>query len=500
MRRAALVAVFLAAALLVGYHAGNVGLAETYIDPIHRIPAQDEAVYSSTALHMAESGGWLTPMFLGRFAFYKPPVLYWAAGLSVKLFGPSLWALRLPSLLAAALIATLLFAWMWDAHGLPAAIAGCLLLLSDRVFHILARLVLTDMLVVLCIVVAMACLYRDPALQRRRSLWIFAAAVGTAILTKSLAGLLPLLMLAGSRISLRRLVQVCGIAALVAAPWHVYQLIVHTRWFWAEYILTENFAWAVAAPSQSTGENAWLYYLRRLWVLDPVLCVAALAGIPAAIRARNRLLAAWIAVVFLAFLGFGYHNTSYLLLLTPALCLLAAGALRQWLPAAAVGVIAAFRIAALPYHAEHPMPSVAALRAYAALHRPNDLILIAPDEEFVSSTLPIRHVRYCFFTANPDPAPLPLDFRYLGVTLTIPQFNHLPALRPVFERRFADFGLPDAAPLATVILARSPEELPGLIAAHPGSDFFLPGSLARYADAAHTRWHGTAERLFLLAP
>jgi 4-amino-4-deoxy-L-arabinose transferase-like glycosyltransferase len=166
-RRSTLAAVFFISLIIFGYNLGGPGLAETYIDPVARIPAQDEAVYSSTALHMARSGGWLTPMFLGRYAFYKPPVLYWAVGASVAVFGGSTWALRLPSLLAGATVATILFVWMRDAYSLAAAIAGCLLLLSDRTFHVLARLVLTDMLVTLCIVVAMFCVFRDPELQRR---------------------------------------------------------------------------------------------------------------------------------------------------------------------------------------------------------------------------------------------------------------------------------------------------------------------------------------------
>ncbi len=492
--RLVLAAVFLLSLAVLGYHVNQVGLAETYVDPVAKIPAQDEAVYASTAMHMAQSGGWLTPMFLGRYAFYKPPLLYWVAGLSAKLFGPSLWALRLPSLLAGSAIATLLFAWMWGARSLAAAVASSLLLVSDRLFHVLARLVLTDMLVVLFIVIAMAAVHWDPELTRRRSLWILGGAVGAAIMTKSVAGLLPLMMLAGSRIGLKRFAQVCGIAALVAAPWHVYQLAVHTRWFWTEYIVTENFTWAVAAPEQSTQENQLWYYLKRLAVTDPLLCVAAIGGIAAAIRGRNRLLAAWIAVVFLAFLAFGYRNTSYLLLLIPALCLLGGHAPLPWVFA----VLAAIKLATLPYHSEHPMPSVAGLQSYASLHRSNDLIIVAPDDEFVSSTLPLRHVRYCFFKTNPDPARLPLDFRYLGVTVSVAEFNRLEVELPIFRERLAGFGLDSTSPVATVILAKDPEELRGLIAAHPESDFSLPDGFIQFADEQHTEWERSAGRSFLL--
>lgn len=496
---------FATALLALGFNVNRVGIAEAYIDPVARIPAQDEAVYSSTALHMAQSGGWLTPMFLGRYAFYKPPLLYWMAGLSAKIMpfsrlGPSPLALRLPSLLAGAAVAVLLFAWIWRAHSLPAALAACLLLITDRIFFTLARLALTDMILLLCIVLALSCLCRDPGLTVRHSRWIFGAAVGAAIMTKGVAGFLPLMMLAaGTRIGFRRFAEVCCVGALVAAPWHAYQLAVHTRWFWAEYILTEHFTWAFAAPSQSTQENQLLYYLKRLVLLDPVLCLGALAGLPALIRSRNRLLTAWFAVVVLALIAFGYRNTSYLLLLIPPLCLLAAGAVRNWSTAALIGGLACVKLAALPYHAEHPMPSVDALKSYAALARPHDLILIAPDDEFVSSLLPIRRVRYCFFDANPNPSPLPLDFRALGITLTVPEFNDLARWMPVFESRLADFGLPSTQPVGTVILARSAEEVRALIAGHPNSDFSVPTGLRGVQDAGHVAWNETANRFFLLA-
>lgn len=481
MRALVLAVVFAAALLTLSYNVTQLGLAETYVDPLAKIPAQDEAVYSSTALHMAESGGWLTPMFLGRFAFYKPPVLYWAAGLSAKVLGPSTWALRLPSLLAAAGVATILFAWIWGTSPVWAAAAACVLLLTDRIFFSLSRLVLTDSILVLCLVVAMWNVHRSGPW------WITGVASGVAIMTKGVAGFLPLMMLVGAGATVRQFLQVCAVAAAVAAPWHIYQLLVHTRWFWAEYILTEHFTWAVATPEQSTQENQLWYYGRRLWATDPVLVFAAVAGLPFAIRERNRLVAAWIGVVLLALVGFGYRNTSYLLLLIPALVFLAAPVLRYRAAAALVIAACLWKMGSLPYGPEHPLPSVAVLRSYAALGRPRDLIIVAPRDEFVSSTLNLHHVRYVFFDPNPNPYRLPLDFRYLGVTVTVPQFNELARWMPVFRERLAEFGLNSTDPVATVIVARSREEIPVLLAANPDSDFMIDGDLRLARDDSPAR-------------
>ena len=46
-------AVFVVAALFLGWRGGEAGLATGWVDPVARIQAQDEAVYASTALGMA---------------------------------------------------------------------------------------------------------------------------------------------------------------------------------------------------------------------------------------------------------------------------------------------------------------------------------------------------------------------------------------------------------------------------------------------------------------
>src|SRR5690349_10379049 len=76
---------------------------------------------------MVESGDWITPRLYGKPWFEKPPLFYWGAALSFKLFGVSETTARLPSALCA-LFATLALAWL--ARRLyGAAAARCLLLL-----------------------------------------------------------------------------------------------------------------------------------------------------------------------------------------------------------------------------------------------------------------------------------------------------------------------------------------------------------------------------------
>src|SRR5215472_17710950 len=101
--RAAFCIVALIAFALLFTRAVGIGLAGDYLDPVAKISAQDEALYSHSAIRMAQRGDWLTPRFLERFALYKPPLTVWLAGISAKLLGVSRIPLRLPIILIAAL-------------------------------------------------------------------------------------------------------------------------------------------------------------------------------------------------------------------------------------------------------------------------------------------------------------------------------------------------------------------------------------------------------------
>lgn len=95
-------AVLIVATLYVCYfsHLGAIG----FVGP-------DEPRYAWIARDMMESGDWVTPRLYGKPWFEKPPLFYWGAALSFKLFGVSEAAARLPSAISA-LLATLALAWL----------------------------------------------------------------------------------------------------------------------------------------------------------------------------------------------------------------------------------------------------------------------------------------------------------------------------------------------------------------------------------------------------
>ena len=91
-------------------------LATLYLCYFHNLGAlglvgPDEPRYAWIARDMAETGDWVTPLLYGKPWFEKPPLYYWGAALSFKLFGVSETTARLPSAFCA-LLATLALAWL----------------------------------------------------------------------------------------------------------------------------------------------------------------------------------------------------------------------------------------------------------------------------------------------------------------------------------------------------------------------------------------------------
>jgi 4-amino-4-deoxy-L-arabinose transferase-like glycosyltransferase len=502
------VVVFCAGMLVLGWDAGQAGMATTYVDPVSKIVAQDEAVYASTTFGMVASGDWITPRFLGRYALYKPPLEYWLAGLCVKVFGRTPFAVRLPSIVASAATVALVFAWLRQSLPIAPAVAGALLLLSSHLFFALSRTGLTDALLTLEMAVAMYALARDPALTRRGTVIAFGCALGAAIMTKALAGLFPVLVLAcvwvfsKERATFRSLAQVTAIAATIALSWYAWQLYRHPRWFWSELFLTEVLAWGVQSPIQTTQESQPGFYLKRLFWLDPALLLIALfrsarfsvplpasAGSPRRTEVRRGTLKRapqvefiWIAVVLACALAFQYRNASYLMPIFPAMALLAANAFPQrWALLVAAGLFIAKALApaatwGISFAPESVNPTHAALDQYAARHRGNELIIIQPEDQFYSAGLNLPQVRYCYLDPQTKRPKYPLDFEYLGITVTAEQFAHLNELRPTFAQHLREWNLDSTEPIATVILARTEAEIDQLMKTHPEDDFYLPAA------------------------
>jgi len=518
------VALLALACLLV--RSSRVGLAGDYVDPIGKITAQDEALYAHSAIRMATLGGWLTPMFLGRFGLYKPPLLLWAAGVSARILGITRIGLRLPVALFASFAVGLIFLWAAEVRGWQAGAAAALLLVSNRLWQVLGGMCMTDGLLLAFYTAAMYCLFSDPWLESAIALWGFAAAVAGAILTKSIAGVLPLgvlglYWLVAPRKEKPRFQRVCyagTLALALASPWFVYQLLVHRRWFWTEHILLEILGYGAGAPRQTSQENPALFYLMRLAATDPVLLASALVAIPAfalALRKRSgeaTLLACWLAALAATVLGWQYRNASYLLPAVPALALLATtfGPLSS--KTTAPWMLLLLCAAALAKTAVPEMPfgisfqegtvqkAAGAISGYCERARGNELIVADVDDDLYASTLPLAGLRYCVVGGAATGGPYSMPFDYLGIAVGAQQFDDLQQWEPAFRQHLREWGLDSREPVATLVVLRSAAELGDVVRAHPASDFLVPVQYGPALESPARESHETvaASQAYLL--
>jgi hypothetical protein len=262
-----------------------------------------------------------------------------------------------------------------------------------------------------------------------------------------------------------------------------------------------------------------LFYLMRLAVTDPLLLAAAAVALPAFVSDLRRrtsapvLLAAWIAVMLAAMLGWQYRNASYLVPLVPALALLAAAwgpfRTRQYAHWMLVVLAAAFLIKAsapelpwgLDYRAGTVQPAAAILSDYCVQARGNSLIVLEVADDLYASVLPLSGLHYATVVPVAAPAgPYNMPFAEMGITVTVDQFNNLARYTPAFRTHLREWGLDTSAPIATLITARSAADLTALVRAHPESDFLIPGAYRNAVESAPQEVIGTgADYLLLLS-
>jgi hypothetical protein len=506
------------------------GIASPFSDPVVRMRAQDESMYVNCALSMTADGDWLTPHFLNRPFLFKPPLLYWMSALSVKVFGSRLLAVRLPALLFGAIGCSIVFLWAAKTKDKTAGIFACTLLLSNALWHTYSRLCYADVIASAACLAAMYCLVSDSTLRNWGPRLGFGVATAVAIMTKHVAGILPLAALLGyslvagkgKRPSWRGVAVVLATVGLLVLPWHIFQLVVHPKWFWTDYIQIQLLQIGMNPSPQFNAEPAIIFYLRRMLLTDPILLALAVVALPGLLRALRKrespsvlILASWIFVVSVALLSFRARNLPYIVLIIPALpvaaALCAPRVIARRMGIATAGLLALMGVKAiagnypwsLRFGSAPPLPAASQMSWYCQQHRANDLLLIEPDDEFSSATLPLARVRYVLFDPSGDVKRFAPHYAFLGITVTDGQFLELDRWLPVFGPRLREWGNPSTQAVATVIIVRSEQDEVKLVEALPGVDFYLPSKLLPLmpggAMSAHTLVTLSGERCFLLA-
>jgi 4-amino-4-deoxy-L-arabinose transferase-like glycosyltransferase len=151
-------------------------------------------VCESGAVRDVLAGNIILPRFLPGPIVHVPPLYWWLAALCVKAIGWNELALRLPSLVAAALTCTIVFAWTSKTVRGPTGLWAAAALLGCHFFLDAARQPRMDSMLTLFVTAAVISLQRalSATPQSPAPHWYFAAcsAMGLGALTKGILGVL----------------------------------------------------------------------------------------------------------------------------------------------------------------------------------------------------------------------------------------------------------------------------------------------------------------------
>jgi 4-amino-4-deoxy-L-arabinose transferase-like glycosyltransferase len=179
----------------------------------------DASQYAEISREMSRSNDFLHVYDRGQDYLDKPPMLFWTAALSMKVFGPTPFAYRLPSILFALLAVFATYRLTRLLYDENTARLAALVLASCQGFFLWTNDVRTDMMLTGFVATALWCIRECE--QKRR--WYFVlggtAAIAGGMMTKGPIALFVPLFAFGADWVLRRKWK------LIFSPWHLLDVL-----------------------------------------------------------------------------------------------------------------------------------------------------------------------------------------------------------------------------------------------------------------------------------
>ena len=342
-----------------------------------RPPLLDDAdsVHAEVAREMLLRHDWVTLYANGIRYLEKAPLFYWMMAASMKLFGVSAAAARLPLAVAVAGLALVLESFGRHAYSVRAGLYAGLIALSSFGIFIFSRINIPDVLV--CLLLALALLaYWLTARAERPSRWLcwgFAAACALDVLTKGLIGLAFPLGIVGLHLWLARgwrggwarvgamfPASSALVFVAIAAPWHVLAGLANPSEGSPGGVTFRGGHWSVPLPADGHVHGwTWFYFVNEqvlrylnlrvprdydtvpLWLFLGLIFIWLMpwsAYLPGALRrgwraaragsATDTLLLVWAGLPLL-FFTFSTRQEYYVLPALPPMILLMARALAE---------------------------------------------------------------------------------------------------------------------------------------------------------------------------
>ncbi len=310
----------------------------------------DEGMHAAIAQTMVLSGDWVTPMFNGEAFLDKPALFNWLNALSFLIFGFSEFAARVPAALAG--LGCVMLTWQLGRkmYGESVGFLAGLVLATSLGFIIVSRVVQYDIPFTFFTTLALFS-FASGVLDeryRRRYFFMFYMAVGLAILTKGLLGLvLPgmvigLYLLLTRRMGLVREMQILPgviIVLVIVTPWFVLMERANEGYL-KYFIVTQHFGNFIGGEGITKPRHVEPFYYYFHVLVGGLLLWSAV--LPQAVLRAWRLdhervkglslfLIIWIVSIFVFFSAATSKLSTYLLPVFPAAALLIGRYLSEFL-------------------------------------------------------------------------------------------------------------------------------------------------------------------------
>lgn len=310
----------------------------------------DEAHYAELTREMLRARSWLVPLLDGHPYIDKPVLFHWLQGLAMTVIGPTEFAARLPSAVAAI---ALFGITRWAGKSLiddEAGEWGAVMFATIPATFALSSLGLFDMLFATFLFGSLACLL---VAARRGSASLEAAGylcLAFAVMTK---GPVALLLVGGffsaawllggemrAYVSGLKWMKGLVLAGVVASPWFLWMYGRFDGEFVDRYLLAGNLFYFTKPASFSARAVSHVYYARVFaGGFFPWSLVLAGRGVDLVLRrgrapklaTEEKLLWLWVALIVGFFTAARFKLDSYIFPAAPACCLIAA---RAWSVAA----------------------------------------------------------------------------------------------------------------------------------------------------------------------
>ena len=328
----------------------------------------DEALHAQIAQEMVWRGDLLTPYLGGEPHLTKPPLYYWQTILAYHVFGTNEFAARFPAALAGVGVVLMTYLLGRDLLGRTVGLGAALLLLivdnlpSARLYNLVSMDRMAMMTAPLAFYGLLTVWLGWKGERDRRYIIALGLPLGLAVMTKNIAGLLPLIgvllywLLSRPlrRWPWRELALALGLLAAIALPWHLAVTVRHGRFFWWHYLYSNVLRRATVTidnPDQAQGLRFYLDIVRQGFpYMVYVLPLSVLQSGYRAARYRERaplLLLAWASVPWVVYSLAKTKHPWYIMESYPPLALLISSCLagvlgQRWALALIVGSMIAF--------------------------------------------------------------------------------------------------------------------------------------------------------------